>query len=141
MPESEVGDAEVASSVGSPAAEQLVQVQTTRLVAGDQQALVVTVAGEIDTLTVGRFRDAAHRGLDELGAGEMLLVDLTKVTFMNSRGLQVLVELTELAQQHQRLLRFVVGDTRAVLRPLKVTELDTVVPLCVTVQDAFESSP
>ena len=53
------------------------QVETTRLVQGGQEALVVTVAGEIDTLTVGRFRDAAHCGLDELGDGKMLLVDLT----------------------------------------------------------------
>lgn len=141
MPDSNVSAADVASSVQSPAAEQLVQVETARLVQDGQEVLVVTVAGEIDTLTVDRFRDATNRGLDGLRAGEIMLIDLTNVTFMNSRGLQVLVETTELAQERQQSLRFVVGDTRAVLRPLKVTELDAVLPLCATVKDALQSSP
>ncbi|HKS51634.1 MAG TPA: STAS domain-containing protein, partial [Pseudonocardiaceae bacterium] len=52
------------------------------------QALVVTVAGEVDVLTIKRLRAALAAGFDQLRGGEVLIIDLTDVTFLGSPGLQ-----------------------------------------------------
>ena len=56
---------------------------------------VVVVGGEIDLVA----EDAFRRGLDAAGAGrETVAVDLSRVTFIDSTGLRVLLE----ANQRQR---------------------------------------
>jgi hypothetical protein len=57
----------------------------TRRVVQDQEALVVTVAGEIDLLTVDRLRAAVSDGFDQLPEGAILVIDLTDVTFQARR--------------------------------------------------------
>jgi hypothetical protein len=42
-------------------------------------ALVITVAGKIDLLTVDRLRAAVAAGFEDLRDGEMLGIDLTPV--------------------------------------------------------------
>jgi len=87
--ESEIGgpDADLGVVLGPPD-EQLVRIQTARVARATGEALVVTVTGEIDSLTVDRLRAAVAAGFEDLRDGEMLVIDLTQVTFMDSRGLQ-----------------------------------------------------
>ena len=59
-----------------------------RVVRAQAQALVVTVAGEIDVFTAKRLRAALAAGFDQLRGGEVLIIDLTDVTFLGSPGLQ-----------------------------------------------------
>lgn len=93
---------------------------------------VLTVRGEVDTLTAPRLQTA----LDELldlppdGDGRDLAVDLEGVTFLASSGLGVLIHTARRAARDGRRL-FVVATNRAVLRPLEVTgsaQLFTVLP-------------
>jgi anti-sigma B factor antagonist len=56
--------------------------------------LVLSAAGEIDTLTAPELQVSVDQALAD--AGEVLVVDLTGVTFLSSAGLSVLV------QTHQR---------------------------------------
>lgn len=55
---------------------------------GDNESIVLTAAGEIDMSNVARFRDA----LSQAGAdGTGLIVDLTKVDYLDSAGLTALL--------------------------------------------------
>jgi anti-sigma B factor antagonist len=89
---------------------------------------VLTVSGEIDTLTAPQLSTA----LDELLAvsdGD-LAVDMDGVTFLASSGLGVLIHAARGAARRQRML-YVVASNRAVLRPLEVTgssQLFTIIP-------------
>jgi len=79
---------------------------------------VLTVSGEIDTLTAPQLSTA----LDELLAvsdGD-LAVDMDGVTFLASSGLGVLIHAARDAARRHRML-YVVASNRAVLRPLEVT--------------------
>ena len=124
-----------------PVDEQLVRIETGRVVRAKGEALVVTVAGEIDLFTVDRFRAAVAAGFDELRDGEVLVIDLTEVTFLSSQGLQALVDVTQAAQRRREPLRIVVDHTRTVTRPIVVTGLDGVLALFNTVDDALQARP
>ncbi|MEV6902982.1 STAS domain-containing protein [Amycolatopsis sp. NPDC051372] len=99
-----------------------------------ERAAVVTVAGEIDLVTAPELDDIVTGVVDE--SPEVLVVDLRKVTFLSSAGLQVL------AAAHQRLgergLR-VVSTTHVTTRPLTSTGLDTWIGLFTTVDEALAS--
>lgn len=140
MHESGIGgpDADLSGGLG-PADEQLVRIHTARVTDATSMALVVTVAGEIDLFTIDRLRTAVAAGFQDLRDGEMLVIDLTQVTFMDSKGLQTLVDVTQAAQQRRDPLRIVVDHTRPVIRPIQVTGLDDVLALFITVEDALHA--
>ncbi len=87
VPESVAGDPDADLGAGlGPAAEQLVRIAAGRVVHPSGEALVVTVSGEVDVLTVGRLRAAVAAGFDELPDGATLVIDLTAVTFLGLGG-------------------------------------------------------
>ncbi|MGW4487679.1 STAS domain-containing protein [Amycolatopsis sp. NPDC004368] len=96
------------------------------------RAVVVTVAGEIDLVTAPELDEIVTGVVDE--HPEVLVVDLSEVTFLSSAGLQVL------AAAHQRLgergLR-VVSTSHITTRPLTSTGLDTWIGLFTTVDEAL----
>lgn len=124
-----------------PAAEQLARIETALLVQDHREALVVTVAGEIDMLTVNRLRAAVAAGFDQLPHGATLVIDLTDVTFLGSPGLQALVEATRAAQRRREPLRIVVDHTRPVIRPIELAGLDDLLALFHTVEQALQCAP
>jgi anti-sigma B factor antagonist len=84
-------------------------------------AALLVAAGEVDTLTAPRLEAA----VDELlGTGaDVLVADLTGVTFLASSGLAVLIRAAHLASSDGRRLRLV-AEGRPVLRPLQITGTD-----------------
>lgn len=122
----------VERSSDEPAAEQLVNIGR-RWVDG---AVVVTVAGELDTLTTPRLRRAVGEALEE-AATAPVIVDLTGVTFLSSPGLAALVEAVTKAEQRGGPLRIVVDNARPVIRPIELTGLDDVFALYETVDEAL----
>jgi anti-sigma B factor antagonist len=102
--------------------------------------VIVTAAGEVDMLTVGRLRSAVAEGLRE-PVGRRLIVDLTRVTFLGANGLIALVEAATEARRHHEPLRIVVDHQRQVVRPLQITGLDRVLALYDTVEDAIRGKP
>jgi anti-sigma B factor antagonist len=135
--ESDVGEPNFDIDAQGPPAEQVVRIDTARVVHGHVKAIVVTVAGEIDMLTVERLRSAVAAGFDQLGDDEILIVDLTGVTFLGSPGLQALVDVTNAAHRRREPLRIVVDQNRPVIRPIQVTGLDSVLALFDTVEQAM----
>jgi len=85
----------------------------------DAHHALLVVDGEIDTLTAGSL----ERALTELlnASADVLVVDLSAVTFLASSGLAVLIRAAHDAGE--RRLRLV-STARAVRRPMEITGSD-----------------
>jgi anti-sigma B factor antagonist len=83
--------------------------------------VLVAVEGELDMITCPLVADELELALRP-PVPRLLLADLSGVTFMGSEGLRTLVEAQRRAQDVSARLR-VVASTRAVLRPLRLTQL------------------
>jgi anti-sigma B factor antagonist len=70
---------------------------------GDDET-VISLSGDLDTSTVDLLSNAVHEGLDRAPA--RLVVDLSGLTFCDSRGLGTLVVLSRTAQIQQTVLVF-----------------------------------
>jgi anti-sigma B factor antagonist len=82
---------------------------------------VLTVRGEIDTLTAPAFAAATKELVSS--PDERLVVDMTGITFLASSGLAVLIQTAHRAEDRGLRLRLVAA-TRAVRRPLEITATD-----------------
>ncbi|GAA5115333.1 STAS domain-containing protein [Pseudonocardia adelaidensis] len=102
--------------------------------AGD--AAVVVVDGELDMLSAPQLQPEVERSLAE--GIRRLVLDLTEVRFLGSSGLKVLLDVRDLAAARGLRLHVAVGDNRHVIRPLQIVELDTVLPLCGSVDEALQ---
>ena len=98
---------------------------------------VVHVAGEIDVYTAPLLREVLDK---QVAAGRIdLVVDLEKVTFMDSTGLGVLVGRLKLVRGQNGSLRIVSAQER-ILKVFKITGLDKVFHIYPTVEEATASS-
>lgn len=94
---------------------------------------LVHAVGEIDTSTAPLLRDQATPGGP---APALLILEFTGVTFLDSAGLTVLVQLAEWC--HERAAAFkIVTRNRAVLRVLRISALDQVLTVVATLDDAL----
>ncbi|QJY48239.1 STAS domain-containing protein [Pseudonocardia broussonetiae] len=118
--------AEGSAATRVPAREQLMTVTVDER----DEAVVLTVTGEVDGLTAPRLQDAICGVFDRLD-GRVLVVDLTSVGFFGSPGLHTLtVSAREAVEQRgHRPLRIVVDDTRPVVRPIRHSGLDALLAL------------
>jgi anti-sigma B factor antagonist len=98
-----------------------------------EQAVVLDVAGEVDLLTASRLHDALTQALDRHPAA--LVVDLTKVEFLASAGLNVLISAHQ--QAGERTHFRVVATGSATYRPLQLTGLDHTISVYYSRDDAL----
>jgi anti-sigma B factor antagonist len=84
----------------------------------DAGTVLLSVRGEIDTLTAPAFTAATDDLLAE--SGDALVVDLSEVRFLASSGLAVLISAAHRAEERGLRLQLV-APTRAVRRPLEIT--------------------
>jgi anti-sigma B factor antagonist len=97
-------------------------------------AAVLTVRGEVDTLTAPELDTAMGELLD--APARTLVADLSGVTFLASSGLAVLIQTAHRAEDSGRALHLVV-TSRAVVRPLEVTGSDQLFALHRDLEDAL----
>jgi anti-sigma B factor antagonist len=83
-------------------------------------AVVLCICGEIDLLSEPLLRSTVSSQLDL--APEVLVLDLTGVTFLSSIGLAVLMAARQQAAKQQVMLRLVCTG-HSVLRPMAITGL------------------
>jgi anti-sigma B factor antagonist len=98
-------------------------------------ARVVKVIGEIDTLTAPVLRSRLEENLAEV---ELVVLDLSEVTFLGSAGLAVLVFARDEADRLRHRFRLVPGS-RIVVRALEATGLLSLFELADTAAQALES--
>jgi len=86
----------------------------------DERTYILTPRGEVDVLTAPQL---GRRLLGLVDAGKtIMIVDLSKVTFMDSTGLGVLLDaLRQLTKRHGKL--GLVCPTERILRPFQVSGL------------------
>jgi anti-sigma B factor antagonist len=97
------------------------------------QAVVLTVAGEVDMLTAPKLTEAIQAAL--AAKPEALVVDLSKVEFLASAGMTALV--TAQAEVVAPTRFAVVADGPATSRPIKLMGIDSVLPLYSTLDSAL----
>jgi anti-anti-sigma factor len=97
------------------------------------QAVVLTVSGEVDMLSAPQLAEALRTALAPTPAA--LIVDLSKVDFLASAGMTVLV--TAQAEVNPPTRFAVVANGPATSRPIKLMGLDNVLPLYSTLDSAL----
>ena len=95
---------------------------------------VASLEGEVDSANAYEVRDQLYALLSNRPPG--LIVDLSGVTYFDSRGVHVMLELAERMHARNQQLRIVVPDSNMIKRVLQLTHLDSIVSLDATVEDA-----
>jgi anti-sigma B factor antagonist len=95
--------------------------------------LVVAVAGELDAVTVPRFRDELMRQVP--AAGPRLVVDLSGLRFMDTSAIHALVAVNNRVMDRGGLL-VVAAAPPAVARVLTLAGADQVMPVVGSVAEA-----
>ncbi|MGZ4564255.1 MAG: STAS domain-containing protein [Mycobacterium sp.] len=97
------------------------------------QAVVLTVSGEVDMLSSPHLAEAIQTALATKPAA--LVVDLSKVDFLASAGMTVLV--TAQAETEPPTQFAVVANGSATSRPIKLMGIDSVLALYSSLDDAL----
>jgi anti-sigma B factor antagonist len=103
-------------------------------------AVVVTVVGEIDNSNGHQLEAALGAALQRAGQPEqagVVAVDLTRVSFLGSAGLNALVNAACQAEWTTKPLRIVVNEHLPVIRPIQLTGLESMLVLFDSVADAL----
>jgi anti-sigma B factor antagonist len=116
--------------------EEIGEVVRFDVVGYGDQASVLHVVGEIDTLTAPLLRAQLD---GQIPGVPLLVLDLTEVTFLGSAGLAVLVAAKDEAEAHDHRLRIVPGS-RIVVRALEATGLLGIFDIADGVPEALETA-
>lgn len=88
-------------------------------------AVLVTVAGEVDMLTAHGLWSAVHRAISDAD-GRSVVIDLNDVLFFGSHGVAALERAADSARRGNVALRVVIAPGRPARRILELTGLDRV---------------
>ncbi|RLK62342.1 STAS domain-containing protein [Actinokineospora cianjurensis] len=99
-------------------------------------AVLLHVRGEIDMGTAPALREHLEAAVTRGPADAPVLLDLTKVGFLASAGLALLVEYHTRCRDSGRSLR-VLTDGGAVLRAIQVSSLDNVLEVHPSIEAAL----
>jgi anti-sigma B factor antagonist len=119
---------------GTGDSEEIGEVVRFDVVGHGDNARVMHVVGEIDTLTAPILRGRLDEQVAEV---PLLVLDLTDVTFLGSAGLAVLVAAKDDADRRGHTLRLVPGS-RIVTRALEATGLLGLFDIAEGVPQALE---
>ena len=103
---------------------------STREVGGNS---VVEASGEVDVYTAPQLDEELTKIVE--GGNYKLVVDLTKVDFLDSTGLGVLVKALKRVREHDGTLA-IVATTDRITKVFRITGLDSVMTLHASVDAA-----
>lgn len=104
----------------------------------NERHAVVLVAGDLDAATAPKLHDELVR-LADAGVDRIVL-DLRRMTFVDSFGLGVIVNAKKrLSQDGNALCLVADADQRTLRRVLEITGLDRVLPVHPTVSEAADA--
>ena len=103
------------------------------------EAVLVHVKGEIDSGSAGELRSQLESALQQAGGHEsrLLIVDLQGVTYFGSAGLNAVLDCHKQGLRAGISVRLV-ADNELVVRPIEVTNLDSLLDLYPSLSDALE---
>lgn len=94
---------------------------------------MVVAAGEIDLCTSPELREALTAAAQR---SRRVIVDVTRVTFLDSTGMAAIVATAKHAHPRQERNVCLVGATGPVLRVLEITGLTAMLPIYSSVEEA-----
>ncbi|MCV7257733.1 STAS domain-containing protein [Mycobacterium shimoidei] len=102
-------------------------------------AVVVHAKGEVDSSTVKQLVSNLDDALDraETHSARLLVIDLQGLTYFGSAGLNAVLDCHRRGAEEGTSVR-VVADNDLVVRPIEVTNLDSVLELYRTLSDALQ---
>jgi len=103
------------------------------------EAVVVHVVGEIDMVTAPEVQEHLEKACARANPPEVVVADLTDVTFIGSSGLSVLLEIDKRCRSQRTPLRVVVTK-QATIQPLQVTGLDRVLLVAASLDSVIRSA-
>jgi anti-anti-sigma factor len=100
---------------------------------------VVQAKGEVDSSTASDLTAQLHAALQQAGtqSSRLLIVDLQFVTYFGSAGLNAVLDCHREGVEAGTSVRLV-ADNGLVVRPIEVTNLDSVLELYPTLPDALQ---
>ena len=99
-----------------------------------QGCAIVAAAGEIDLCAA----PALHAALTEAAeSADRIVIDLTRVTFLNSTGVTVMVDALNQHHHRQRGTLCLVGPSRAVHKVMDVTHMTSQFPIYPSLREAI----
>jgi anti-anti-sigma factor len=103
------------------------------------EAVVVCAKGEVDSSTVGEFTAHLDAALDEAANQEsrLVIIDLQALTYFGSAGLNAVLDCHRQGLKAGTSVRLV-ANNGLVVRPIEVTNLDSVLKLYPTLGEALE---
>ncbi len=100
------------------------------------EGIVITFEGDVDLQSSPQARKVL---LDAVGRGRPVVVDLSRVGYIDSSGIASLVE--ALQRSRQKGGRFMLASVSdAALRVLQLARLDKVFTICPSLEDALSRS-
>jgi anti-sigma B factor antagonist len=103
-----------------------------------ETAVVVRLAGEIDLANAEHAAEQlrAAEAVAVADAPAVVVLDLSRVTFLGSVGLAMILEHDQLCAALDSRLCVVVGDNQRVWRPIHIASLDEVLTIVSSVAEA-----
>jgi anti-anti-sigma factor len=98
--------------------------------------VVAHVAGEVDLANSARLGRALSRAIPNDAVG--VVIDLSETTYLDSSGVSLVFELAERLHSRQQHLCVALPEDAPLRRVLRVVNLESVVPIVVTVDAAAE---
>lgn len=95
--------------------------------------------GELDIATTDELRRRLTDALSAVDGGVRLVVDLTRLDFCDASGLGALLAARETAERLGAKVRLAITEGR-VLRVIRLTQLDRVLPVYPTVRAAVSAT-
>ncbi len=99
----------------------------------DAQRTTIRAAGQLDANTARLLDDQLHAAEEAVVPPAPVVLDLTRLTFLGSPGMAILLDHHERCAALGSSLQIVTGG-RAVLRPLSITHLDETLHLVTATQ-------
>ncbi len=97
---------------------------------------VVVPEGRVDAVSGPNLRSLLRKQTEQ--GAPYLIIDLRRVSFMDSSGLSALVSALKAARQHDGAV-LLVGPTPPVRMALQMSMLDRIFPIYDTLEDALEA--
>jgi anti-anti-sigma factor len=103
------------------------------------EAVVVRAKGEVDSSTAAEFTARLNAALNDAAnqPSRLLIIDLQALTYFGSAGLNAVLDCHRQGLKAGTSVRLV-ADNGLVVRPIEVTNLDTVLKLYRTLGEALE---
>jgi anti-sigma B factor antagonist len=105
------------------------------LVPGGSGVHVVAIRGDVDIFTAPEVKRAAREAV--FGSGNLIVLDLTDTTFIDSTGLGVIIGLAKLVRPAGDLA--IVNVDPAIAKTLKITGLDDIFAVRATRAEAIDA--